>query len=77
MLDVYHQSGVDVSSCSVERFIKGSIIVDYVLGFAASNAPNVTALDEALREYASYCSSECFGTNSSASFTGYEGMVIN
>lgn len=75
MIDVYRQHA-NVSSCSVERFIEGSIIVDYVLGFAPSdNTPNATALDQALREYTSNCNQSCFGTNSSASFTGYEGMT--
>lgn len=76
MLDIYHQQTVDVSSCSVNRFVEGSIIVDYVLGLS-SNSTNATSLNQALHEYISNCSQSCFGTNSSASFSGsYQGRII-
>lgn len=74
MFDVYGDSGINISSCSVNKFIQGSIIVDYVLGFA-SDAPNVTSLNEVLTNYTKECKQNCFGMNSSASFSDYKGMI--
>lgn len=76
MLDIYRKY-TDVASCSVNRFLKGSIIVDYVLGFSSSNNFNLTSLDELLVEYTSNCSGNCFGMNSSASFSGYQGRIFD
>lgn len=75
-MDVYQEVGVSVS-CAVNRFIRGSVIVDYVLAFASSDTPNATLLDNTLRDYLKNCSErhDCFGTNSGASaFSGYNGM---
>lgn len=76
MLKIYQNDEVDVSSCSVERFIHGSVIVDYVLGFSSTNTPNPKTLKDKLSTYTEKCNQDqyCFGTNSSVSISDYIGM---